>query len=144
VVLPLKTDKGDFRGTLNGTVNFTMSAQDKQHLQAQARKTVAAHLEQRDTVREHHTFASLDDAVLAMDDAMLASAQATLQKDPAAAAVLMFRQNAQQALQTLDSAIAKVNQAHDTLIFTPELSAALRNLDALASRPEHVECWGVD
>jgi len=142
VVLPLKTDKGDFRGTLNGTVNFTMSAQDKQHLQAQARKTVAAHLEQRDTVREHHTFASLDDAVLAMDDAMLASAQATLQKDPAAAAVLMFRQNAQQALQTLDSAIAKVNQAHDTLIFTPELSAALRNLDALASRPEHVEWLG--
>lgn len=142
VVLPLKTDQGDFRGTLNGTVNFTMSAEHKQHLQAQARKTVAAHLEQRDTVREHHTFASLDDAVLAMDDEILARVQETLQKEPAAAPVLLFRKSAQHALQALDNAIAKVNQGHDSLIFTPELSAALRNLDVLVSRPEHVEWLG--
>jgi exoenzyme U len=89
--LPLKTDKGDFRGLLNGTVNFTMTPEQKQHLQAQARQAVSTHLETRGKTREQHGFASLDEAVLAMDDQLLAGVAAELKKDPAAARVLMFR-----------------------------------------------------
>lgn len=139
VTLPLKTDKGDFRGLLTGTVNFTMQDEQKQHLQAKARQAVDAHLERRTTALERHSFQSLGDAVLAMHDAMLASVQPALQKDPAASDVLMFRQSAQQALQVLDTAIAEANQAKGALVFTPRILSALRNLDALAQRPEHID-----
>lgn len=142
VTLPLNTDKGDFRGMLNGTVNFTMTPGQKEHLQAKARQTVATHLEKRGEVREQYPFASLEDAVLAMDDELLASVQGQLAKDPAAADVLLFRKTALQALQALDSAIAEANQASDSLKITPKLAAALRNLDALARRPEHIEWLG--
>ena len=142
VTLPLKTEKGDFRGLLTGTVNFTMQDEQKQHLQAKARQAVEAHLERRTTALEHHVFHSLDDAVLAMDDEMLASVQPTLQKDPAATDVLTFRKNAQQALKTLDDAIGEANQSQGALVFTPKISSAVRNLDALAHRPEQVDWLG--
>ncbi|CAM3254924.1 patatin-like phospholipase family protein [Pseudomonas fluorescens] len=142
VTLPLNTDKGDFRGLFNGTVNFTMTPEQKQRLQALARQTVAGHLEKRALVREPHSFASLEDAVLAMDDKMLASVQDQLQKDPAGAAAVLFRKSAQQALQALDSAITQANQARTSLVFTPAVTSALRNLDALARRPEHIEWLG--
>ena len=103
---------------------------------------MAAHLEKRGEVREHYPFASLEDAVLAMDDEMLAGVQDQLAKDPAAAGVLLFRKTALQALQALDSAITEANQAGDSLKITPKLAAALRNLDALASKPEHIEWLG--
>ncbi|WLG28192.1 patatin-like phospholipase family protein [Pseudomonas lurida] len=142
VTLPLKTEKGDFRGLLTGTVNFTMQDEQKQHLQAKARQAVEAHLERRTLALEHHAFHSLDEAVLAMDDEMLASVQPTLQKDPAAADVLMFRESARQALHTLDGAIIEANTSQDMLVFTPKISSALRNLDALARRPEHIDWLG--
>lgn len=142
VTLPLKTEKGDFRGLLTGTVNFTMRDEQKQHLQAKARQAVEAHLERRTQALEHHTFESLDDAVLAMDDEMLASVQPALQQDPAAAQVLMFRKYAQQGLQALDSAIAEANQPQGPLVFTPKILSALRNLDALARRPEQIDWLG--
>lgn len=142
VTLPLKTEKGDFRGLLTGTVNFTMQDEHKQHLQAKARQAVDAHLERRSTALERHSFQSLDDAVLAMDDAMLASVQPALQKDPAAADVLTFRKNAQQALHALDGAIIEANQANGALVFTPKILSALRNLDALARRPEQIDWLG--
>ncbi|MBD8096513.1 patatin-like phospholipase family protein [Pseudomonas fluorescens] len=139
VTLPLKTEKGDFRGLLGGTVNFTMQDEQKQHLQAKACQAVETHLERRSTALGHHAFQSLHDAVLAMDDQLLASVQSALQKDPAAADVLTFRSNAQQALQVLDEAITEANQTHDTLLFTPQILSALRNLDALVRRPEQVD-----
>lgn len=142
VTLPLKTEKGDFRGLLTGTVNFTMQDEHKQHLQAKARQAVDAHLERRSTALERHSFQSLDDAVLAMDDAMLASVQPALQKDPAAADVLTFRKNARQALHALDGAIIEANQAKGALVFTPKILSALRNLDALARRPEQIDWLG--
>lgn len=142
VTLPLKTEKGDFRGLLTGTVNFTMQDEHKQHLQAKARQAVDAHLERRSTALERHSFQSLDDAVLAMDDAMLAGVQPALQKDPAAADVLTFRKNAQQALHALDGAIIEANQAKGALVFTPKILSALRNLDALARRPEQIDWLG--
>ncbi|NVZ51536.1 patatin-like phospholipase family protein [Pseudomonas sp. B6002] len=142
VTLPLHTDKGDFRGLLNGTVNFTMTPEQKQHLQAKAHQAVAAHLDKREVVREQYPFASLESAVLAMDDEMLASVSDQLAKDPAGADVLLFHKGALQALRVLDVAITEANQASDTLKITPKLAAALRNLDALARRPEHVEWLG--
>ncbi|WP_294739020.1 patatin-like phospholipase family protein [uncultured Pseudomonas sp.] len=142
VTLPLNTDKGDFRGLLNGTVNFTMTAEQKKNLQVLARKAVETHMENRAAVREQHSFGSLDEAVLAMDDEMFASAQAGLEKDKAAGDVLLFRKSALQVLQTLDNAITEANQAKHTLTITPKIASALRNLDALARRPEHVEWLG--
>lgn len=142
VTLPLNTDKGDFRSLLTGTVNFTMTAEQKKNLQMLARKAVETHMESRATVREQHQFSSLDAAVLAMDDEMFTSAQAGLEKDRAAGDVLLFRKSAIQVLQALDNAIAEANQAKDTLTITPKIASALRNLDALARRPEHVEWLG--
>ncbi|WP_300629835.1 patatin-like phospholipase family protein [Pseudomonas sp.] len=142
VTLPLKTEKGDFHGLLTGTVNFTMQDEQKQHLQAKAQRAVEMHLERRSTALEHHSFQSLHEAVLAMDDQLLASVQLALQKDPAAAQVLAFRNSAQQALQALDDAITEANQAQDTLVFTPNISSALRNLDALVHQPEQSDWLG--
>ena len=142
VTLPLNSEKGDYRGLLNGTVNFTMTPEQKTHLQAQAHQTVSGHLEKRERVRERHEFASLEDAVMAMDDQMLASVQDELQKDPVGADALRFRKEAQQALQALDNAITEANQSSTSLVITPKLASALRNLDALASRPEHIEWLG--
>lgn len=142
VTLPLSTDKGDFRGKLNGTLNFTMPLEIKNHLQALSRQVVNDHLERRAAVREHHHFASLDDAVLAMDDEMFNSVKAVLEQDPANRDVLGFRQSARQALHALDTLLTKASAA-PALTLTPALGAALRNLDALASRPEHVEWLGM-
>ena len=69
VTLPLNSDKGDYRGLLGGTVNFTMTSEQKQHLQAQARQAVSGHLQKRELERERHEFPSLNDAVMAGDDA---------------------------------------------------------------------------
>ena len=87
-------------------------------------------------------FPSLNDAVMAMDDQMLASVQVDLQNDAAGAEALRFRKDAQQALQALDTAIAEANQTSTSLVITPKLASALRNLDALARRPEDIEWLG--
>ena len=142
VTLPLSSGKGDFRGLLNGTVNFTMTPEQKQHLQSQARQAVSGHLQKRELERERHEFPSLNDAVMSMDDQMLASVQDELQKDPAGAEALRFRKDAQQALKALDSAIAEANQTDTSLVITPKIASALRNLDALARRPEDIEWLG--
>lgn len=142
VTLPLNSDKGDYRGLLGGTVNFTMTCEQKQHLQAQARQAVSGHLQKRELERERHAFPSLNDAVMAMDDQMLASVQDELQKDPAGAEALRFRKDAQQALKALDSAIAEANQSDTSLVMTPKIASALRNLDALARRPEDIDWLG--
>lgn len=138
VTLPLKTERGDFRGKMNGTVNFTMPMKVKNHLQALTQQEVDEHLNIRSAVREHHQFDSIDDAVLAMDDEMIASVMASLQKDPASTGALRFRQDAQVALRSLDKAITEGNAA-PSLKMTPNLGAALRNLNALATRPQEVE-----
>lgn len=141
VTLPLKTEQGDFRSKMNGTVNFTMPMDIKNHLQAQAQQVVNEHLRTRSAVREHHQFDSIDDAVLAMDDEMIASVTPSLQKDSASTGALRFREEARQALQALDNAITAANSA-PSLKLTPQLGAALRNLDALATRPQEVEWLG--
>ncbi|AZE97105.1 ExoU [Pseudomonas orientalis] len=139
VTLPLKTEQGDFRGLIKGTVNFTMQDGQKQHLQARARQAVQAHLERRSTALEHHAFQSLHEAVLAMDDQLFASVRPALQKDPGAVEVLAFRDTAQQVFQALDDAITEANRSQDTLALAPGILSGLRNLDALAQRPEQVD-----
>lgn len=138
VVIPLKTEAGDFSGFLNGTINFTMTPQVKNHLQELSRSAVNTHLEKRSQVREQHLFSSIDSAVLAMSDSMLASVKGVLDQDDASRNVLRFRSEAQQGLGMLDKAVASANTG-ERLQMTPELASALRNLDALASRPEYVE-----
>jgi len=142
LALPLNTEKGDFRGLLNGTVNFTMKDEYKLHLLERAREAVEGHLQRRAATYESHSFGTLDEAVLAMDDKTLASVQPALQKDTAAASVLMFREEAKQVLHALDRAISEVDNSHDGLLFTPKLSSAVRNLDALARSPEKIEWLG--
>lgn len=142
VTLPLNTEQGDFRGMFNGTVNFTMTPEQKKHLQAKAHQAVTAHLGTREKAREQHSYESMESAVLAMDDTLLASVQDQLKKDPAAADALTFRKTAQQALQALNSAVSDANRTSNILTITPKIAAALRNLDTLARRPEHVEWLG--
>lgn len=141
VIIPLKTKMGDFSGMLTGTINFTMPSEVKNHLQELSRVKVDNHLERRAEVREHHQFDSMDSAVLAMDEQMLASVRGKLEKEGSAANVLRFRMEAQQGLEALDKAIASANTG-DRLEMTPQLAGALRNLDAMASRPEYVEWLG--
>lgn len=141
VTLPLNTAKGDFRGTFSGTVNFTMTGEEKDHLQRLALRAVEAHLARRVDVREEHQFASMDDALLALDDQMFASVEGALQSNGAYSEVLAFRKGVGPALQALDAAIVEANRA-DRLKLTPQVAAALRNLDALARRPEHIEWLG--
>ncbi len=142
VVMPLKTGMGDFSGFLNGTINFTMPLEVKNHLQELARAAVNAHMEKRSEVREQYLFGSIEGAVLAMSDSMLASVKDALDQDEASSDVLRFRNEARQGLAMLDKAVASANTG-DRLQMTPELASALRNLDALASRPEYVEWLGV-
>ncbi|QJI31526.1 type III secretion system effector protein exou [Pseudomonas sp. ADAK18] len=141
VIVPLKTKTGDFSGMLTGTINFTMPNEVKDNLQELSRVKVDNHLERRAEVREHHQFDSIDSAVLAMDEQMLASVRGELVKEGSAANVLRFRMEARQGLEALDKAIISANTG-DRLEMTPQLSSALRNLDAVASRPEYVEWLG--
>ena len=141
VALPLNTALGDFRGTFNGTVNFTMNLSVKHHLQGLSRQAVIEHLDKRAAVRDQHHFASVQDAVLAMDDEMFSSVAPALEKLGGHADILHFRQQAQTSLGSLDAAISEANTA-PSLKLTQKLGAALRNLDALARRPEQIEWLG--
>ncbi|KFE52863.1 exosortase [Pseudomonas syringae] len=72
VIVPLKTEKGDFTTALNGTLNFVMTVEIKNHLQARLKQTVEAHLAARAKKRQCFYFASIDDALLNLTDVMLA------------------------------------------------------------------------
>ncbi|MEN1480565.1 hypothetical protein AAIH16_44350, partial [Pseudomonas aeruginosa] len=47
VVVPLKSERGDFSGMLGGTLNFTMPDEIKAHLQERLQERVGEHLEKR-------------------------------------------------------------------------------------------------
>lgn len=141
VTLPLNGEKGDFRGWLNGTVNFTMPFDVKNHLQELSRRVVDTHLQARAKVRERHLFDSLDAAVLAMDDPLLAQVSSALEQSGACPEVLRFRRYASLALRAVEAATVQAN-ATSALRMSAELARALRNLDALATRPEQIEWLG--
>nr|WP_235864699.1 patatin-like phospholipase family protein [Pseudomonas costantinii] len=139
VMMPLKTEQGDYSSFFSGTVNFSLPDEAKKGLQDNARKAVNEHLGHRAQVREQHRFESIESAVLAMDDEMLASVESTLAQDVGARDVLRFRRQAKEVLVQVDQAIAEANHAHDRLEITPRLASALRNLDALVTHPAYAE-----
>lgn len=118
-----------------------MNLSVKHHLQGLSRQAVIEHLDKRAAVRDQHHFASVQDAVLAMDDEMFSSVAPALEKLGGHADILHFRQQAQTSLGSLDAAISEANTA-PSLKLTQKLGAALRNLDALARRPEQIEWLG--
>lgn len=116
-----------------------MPGEVKKGLQNSARAAVGEHLERRSQVREHHRFASIESAVLAMGDELFASVESTLEQDDASRDVLRFRRQAKETLAQVGLAITEANQASDRLEITPRLAAALHNLDALVTHPAYAE-----
>jgi len=139
VVMPLKTQQGDYSNFFAGTVNFALPGEVKRSLQDNARAAVGEHLDRHSQVREHHRFASIESAVLAMGDELFASVESTLAQDDASHDVLRFRRQAKEALAQVGLAITEANQASDRLEITPGLAVALRNLDALVTHPAYAE-----
>ncbi|WP_260957527.1 patatin-like phospholipase family protein [Pseudomonas citri] len=139
VTVPLNTDKGDFRGLLNGTVNFRMSKDIKNHLQEELRKVVQTHLDTRSATQQTFWFASTEDALLALSDETLAQLSAELEHDQACTEVIAFRQLAQQALAQLKQAIQEANDTSTRLEPSPQIHMAIWALDQLADRPGKLE-----
>ncbi|GAB7530911.1 hypothetical protein PS3A_33220 [Pseudomonas sp. 3A(2025)] len=105
VVVPLRTERGDFTGALNGTLNFTMSAQVRNHLQDKLEQAVRAHLAERAEGREAYDFGSLHEALQSLDDDMLAS----VERVPAAAQMRAWRNTAYNLFAQLEAAIAALD-----------------------------------
>lgn len=133
VVVPLKTESGDYSGMLSGTLNFTMPDGVKNSLQALLQNEVGDHLDNRLQAREAHTFATMESALLALDDDMLASVAA---QDPVRTAdVVQFRQAVGEALSGLTVAIVSAKD----MKLTDDMRSAFSQLDALATTPERKE-----
>ncbi|MBV4465843.1 patatin-like phospholipase family protein [Pseudomonas sp. SWRI79] len=133
VVVPLKTEKGDFSTTLGGTLNFSMPDDIKNHLQERLQQAVDAHLESRAQAREQYNFASVEEALMALDDEMLESV--AVQHPGGTDAVIEFRLAAREGLSQLMAAIVSGNEAAGRLQLTGEMRDALARLDALACTP---------
>ena len=137
VVVPLRTERGDFTSALNGTLNFTMSLDIKNHLQERLEQAVRTHLLERAERREHYDFGSLTEALQSLDDEMLASIPTTVAA-PAVVETLGWRRNARQVLDRL----AIVTEAADKgapLLLAGEVRDALDELNALAVHPAHLQ-----
>ncbi|GGL23703.1 hypothetical protein GCM10009091_01680 [Pseudomonas brenneri] len=134
VVVPLKTGSGDYSGMLSGTLNFTMPDGVKNELQSLLHKEVGNHLDNRLQAREAHTFATMESALLALDDEMLASVSA---QDPVRTAdVVQFRRAATEAFSELTVAILSAKD----MKLSEGMNSALARLDTLASTPER-KAW---
>ncbi|MGE7956966.1 patatin-like phospholipase family protein [Pseudomonas sp. NPDC089530] len=134
VVVPLKTESGDYSGMLSGTLNFTMPDNVKNELQSLLQDEVGNHLDNRLQAREAHTFATMEGALLALDDEMLAGVAA---QDPVRTAdVVQFRRAAAEALSELTVAIVSA----DEMKLTGDMNSAFARLDALASTPDR-QAW---
>jgi len=130
VVVPLKTEKGDFSGTFKGTLNFTMEDEIKNHLQEELFKVVNEHIETQATAREQFVFDSPAAALLALDDASLKSIsehQAEL-----TAPLIAFKSQSQAAFSQLTVGIVAANEISGKLTLTADIEQALAQLDTLA------------
>lgn len=140
VIVPLKTERGNFTGTLKGTVNFSMPVEDKNHLQQKLQNEVHLHLKSRNETVETHTFESIGGALLALDDQMFEEAILALQNDQASEAVIVFRQQAEQALTGLKKVLADAKAAtKGLLVLTTEIRNAIATLDNLGNAPGKTE-----
>jgi exoenzyme U len=139
IIVPLKTEKGDFRGTLNGTVNFSMRLEHKNHLQQKLDIEVKEHLKRHQS-SETYTFNSIGGALLALDDRLFDAAALELKNDPDCAEVINFRQQAQQALMDLSQALIDA-KAKDPgmLVLTTQMRIAINSLDQLGNMQGKIE-----
>ncbi|MFJ3367745.1 patatin-like phospholipase family protein [Pseudomonas sp. NPDC086251] len=148
VIVPLKTERGNFTGTIKGTVNFSMPIEDKNHLQQKLQSAVQMHLASRNNTSETYTFKSIDGALLALDDQLFNAAATALESDQASGAVITFRQESERALKNLQDIFSKAKEAQEEkyekltkeekdetkteLVLTPEILGAIAELDKLA------------
>ncbi|MCD5992367.1 patatin-like phospholipase family protein [Pseudomonas sp. CDFA 602] len=137
VVVPLRTEMGDFTSTLSGTLNFTMTADIKNHLQERLQQAVEKHLVLRAEKRERYVFATVDEALLSMDDDMLGSIWVKA-PESAVSGVLAWRAAADDALVALEDAVRAVD-AGSRLHMTDGIRSALDELDTMAVSPAHVQ-----
>ena len=137
VVVPLRTERGDFTSALNGTLNFTMSLDIKNHLQARLEQAVRMHLLERTERREHYDFGSLTEALQSLDDEMLASIPDTVVA-PAVVETLAWRRKSRQVVDRL-AAVTEAADKGAPLLLAGEVRAALDELDALAVQPAHLQ-----
>ncbi|KAB0486242.1 exoenzyme U [Pseudomonas reinekei] len=139
VIVPLNTVKGDFTGTLNGTVNFSMPLKHKNHLQQKLEVAVGDHL-RRHEHSETYTFNSIGGALLALDDRLFDAVATELNSDPGCAQAIEFRQTAQQTLAELRKALIEAKAiGSERLELTAPLKDAIGRLDQLADRPGKIE-----
>ncbi|KVU59665.1 hypothetical protein WK68_20325 [Burkholderia ubonensis] len=68
VKVPMKNERGNFSGTINGTLNFGMSLDDKLALQRDLKDEVERHLATRREKTISIEFPSKDEALLALDE----------------------------------------------------------------------------
>lgn len=130
VIVPLKTEKGDFSTELNGTLNFVMTVEIKNHLQARLQQTVEAHLAARAKKRLCFYFASIDDALLNLNDVMLAEVLTQSTELPIHN-VQAWRTQAGEQLRELEAAITSANSGSG-LTFDVPLLALIARLNELA------------
>jgi exoenzyme U len=139
VTVPLKTDKGDFTGTLNGTVNFSMPLEHKNHLQQKLEIEVREYLKRHEAI-ETYTFNSIGGALLALDDRLFDAARLELKNDQASEAVIAFREQAQLVLADLQHALVNAKAlVSDKLELTDDMYRAFKRLDALGNTSGKIE-----
>lgn len=109
VIVPLKTEKGDFTSFTNGTVKFDMSADIKNHLQEKLGIKLNAHLDERMRHPETFEFESLDEALLDLPDELFQEARVALKKEQTSPEIIIFRLHAQQMLTDLQNAVKAVH-----------------------------------
>ena len=134
VVVPLRTERGDFSGALNGTLNFIMSLEIRNHLQEQLEQAVLEHLAERAERREAYDFGSLHEALQCLDDDMLASVESV----PDAKHLLAWRVTAQDLLAQLEAAIAAL-AANATITLPGDIATALAALDEHTTAPADIQ-----
>lgn len=139
VVVPLKSNKGDYRGLLSGTVNFSMSKEIKDHLQEELRKKVQTHLDEHNATRQTFWFDSIEDALLALGDKAFEQLSIELEDDETCAEAITFRHHAQRALTQLKEAIQEADKASTKLEPTPPMHMAIWTLDQLADQSGRLE-----
>ncbi|WP_051229050.1 patatin-like phospholipase family protein [Paludibacterium yongneupense] len=132
VKVPLKCKSGDYGGMLSGTLNFTMNDAVKAELQQGLAAAVDTHLSLRQSGREHHYFKSLDDALLALDDASVSALAAACPDPEGVRAVIRFREAALAELSQLTAAIETAEARGEGTQPGTAAQPILVRLDALA------------
>lgn len=131
VIVPLRTEKGDFSSALGGTLNFTMSREIRNHLQERLEQAVTAHLVERAARRERYEFVSLPEALFSLDDAMLADIQ-PLAAGSVVSEAVAWRFRTREILMRLNTRV-EAGGSGSAFTLTREMQNDIEQLDALAT-----------